>query len=423
MRLRPPQSTRIRAAGLDCGASRATPSFAASSRSSIAACAVWAPTAVRAPTATWRPTTSSSRPASVEARFRLLQLRRRWDPDADDPLFRPIDADDFRINGENASDFTNLRQNGLIRVVLPLPPNVRLIDPATNQPSGETFADVWRAVPTVNDVKLTGPDGVNPWPRGPNQTGGYQMDARVHAAGAGARRAGQPRAEPERAAATAARRSGVVSARAVHERSRARSFPTRSTAGTTLPPDPDPPLNELEQQGKVVFKRACAHCHGGPGQSTTQPPILRFHDITTQCPRPVDTVTPARFAFAPALPAGAQCADLRDHAGRRHEIRRDELRSRSRIVDGIRRRPGADDDWNKFDVPGLRGIRNTAPYFHNNSAATLEDVSITTSSSSSGCGVAQSHAVSPVASTDGVHFDRQPTAEERAALLAYLRKL
>jgi hypothetical protein len=32
------------------------------------------------------------------------------------------------------------------------------------------------------------------------------------------------------------------------------------------------------------------------------------------------------------------------------------------------------DDWEKFDIPGLRGIRKTAPYFHNNSAATLEEV-------------------------------------------------
>ena len=31
--------------------------------------------------------------------------------------------------------------------------------------------------------------------------------------------------------------------------------------------------------------------------------------------------------------------------------------------------------------------------------------------------------VPPVASTDGVHFDRAPLPEERAALLAYLRKL
>jgi len=35
------------------------------------------------------------------------------------------------------------------------------------------------AVPTVNDVALTGPDAGNPWFRGPNQFGGYQLDARV----------------------------------------------------------------------------------------------------------------------------------------------------------------------------------------------------------------------------------------------------
>jgi hypothetical protein len=31
--------------------------------------------------------------------------------------------------------------------------------------------------------------------------------------------------------------------------------------------------------------------------------------------------------------------------------------------------------------------------------------------------------VPPVASTDGVHFDRMPKPDERSALLAYLRKL
>ena len=76
-------------------------------------------------------------------------------------------------------------------------------------------------------------------------------------------------------------------------------------------------------------------------------------------------------------------------------------------------------------MPGLRGIRNTAPYFHNNSADTLEEV--------------VDHYIAlfrfiqivnppgqpapPVASTDGVAFDRIPKPEERAALLAHLRKL
>ena len=31
--------------------------------------------------------------------------------------------------------------------------------------------------------------------------------------------------------------------------------------------------------------------------------------------------------------------------------------------------------------------------------------------------------VPPIATTDGMHFDRRPAPEERAALLAYLKKL
>jgi hypothetical protein len=117
-------------------------------------------------------------PASAEARYQLLQFRRRSDAKADDPLFRAIDADDFRINGANASDFTTLRKHALIRIAFPLPAAMKLINPQTNQPSDETFVDVWRAVPTVNDVALTGPDGQNPSARGPNPAGGYQYDAR-----------------------------------------------------------------------------------------------------------------------------------------------------------------------------------------------------------------------------------------------------
>jgi hypothetical protein len=35
---------------------------------------------------------------------------------------------------------------------------------------------------------------------------------------------------------------------------------------------------------------------------------LRFHDINTQCPRPVDTVVPARFTFAACPPRLARNA-------------------------------------------------------------------------------------------------------------------
>ena len=166
-------------------------------------------------------------PASVEARFQLLQWRRRWNPDADDPLFRPIDADDFRTNGDSAHDFSNLRQNGLVRITFPLPPNMRLIDPATNAPSDETFVDVWRSTPSVNDVALTGADTVNPWPRGPN------ADRRLPArrprgdpAGAGAGGVHESRPGPQSAAAADAGRPGVVPAGPVHQPSRPRRCPT-----------------------------------------------------------------------------------------------------------------------------------------------------------------------------------------------------
>jgi len=392
-------------------------------------------------------------PADAEARFQFLQWRRRWKPNADDPLFRPIDADDFRTNGENASDFSNLRQNGLVRISFPLPPNVKLIDPTTNAPSSETFVDVWRAVPTVNDVKLTGPDGINPWPRGPNATGGYQLDARVttlqeQALGALINHAQIQNLPPQQLLDDIASFQRVL-----FTNNRVRAFSDAITAGDTPLPDPDPLLNELEEQGKAVFVRACSQCHGGPGQSTTQAPVVRFHDVSTQCPRPVDTVIPARFAFAPCpdrlarnartyeitlsvptpcpprgrvtpcplppapgllappLPAGAKVRRTSDDPGRV-------------LLTGFVGGAAPTDDWNKLDIPGLRGLRNTAPYFHNNSASTLEEVVdhyiefFKRVQANAAPGV-----VPPIASTDGVNFDRRPTPEERAALLAYLRKL
>jgi cytochrome c peroxidase len=365
-------------------------------------------------------------PAAAESRFQLLQKRRLYNPHADDPLFRPIDADDFRVNGEQASDYSNLRQNGLIRIVFALPPNIRLIDPATNQPSAETTVDVWRMVPGVTDVKLTGPDGLNPWPRGPNPTGGYQLDGRIanlqdQALGALLNHAQVQNAPPQRLLDDLSSFQRVL-----FTNERVRALSEAIDQGVTPLPDADPPLNALEQQGKAVFTRACAQCHGGPGQSATQAPVIRYHEISSQCPRPVDAVTPARFNFKPCPPRLARNArtyEITLPTGAK--IRRTSSDPGRALLTGFAGvGPPAQDDWNKLDIPGLRGLRNTAPYFHNNSADTLEEVvdhyieffkRIPI--------VAPPGVVPPVASTDGVHFDRAPLPEERAALLAYLRKL
>ena len=82
------------------------------------------------------------------------------------------------------------------------------------------------------------------------------------------------------------------------------------------------------------------------------------------------------------------------------------------------------DDWDKFDVPGLRGIRKTAPYFHNNSADTLEEVvDHYVEFFKRVQAVAPPGTVPPIATTDGVTFDRALKPEDRTPLLAYLKKL
>jgi cytochrome c peroxidase len=365
-------------------------------------------------------------PANVEARYLFLQARRRWNKYADDPLFRALDADDFGTHGEQASDFSNLRENGLIRITFTLPPNVKVIDPATNAVSAQTTVDVWRSVPSVMNVKLTGPDGLNPWARGPNVTGGYQLDGRI----------GTLQEQANAALTNHAQIQDPIPQRLLDDltafqnrlfsspRVRALSDAIRTGAATL--PDADPPLNTLQAQGKVVFARACAQCHGGAGQSTSMAPAVRYHDISSQCPRPVDTAPVPRWSFPPCparLSRNARTYEFTQPDGTL--IRRTSSDPGRALLTGFVGGLAGRDDWNKFDVPGLHGISKTAPYFQNNSAATLEDVMIhyTEFFKRVLANAPPNAPLPPVISTDGVHADRAFTAEEAPALLAYLRKL
>ena len=160
--------------------------------------------------------------------------------------------------------------------------------------------------------------------------------------------------------------------------------------------------------------------------STAVDPVLfRYSSVSAQCPRPVDTVTPARFSFAP-------CPDRLARNARTYEItlpngpkiRRTSSDPGRALLTGFVGGPPPADDWEKLDVPGLHGIASNAPYFHNNSAATLEDVvDHYIEFFKSVKAVAPPGPPPPVASTDGVHFDRQPQPADRAALVAYLRRL
>src|SRR5882724_7659266 len=376
-------------------------------------------------------------PAAARARFEALQAEREHNQNADDPLFRPIDADDFRVNGDNAHDFSNLVENGLVRVTMPLPLNVRLIDPATGQPSDETSVDLWRAVMPVLNVAITGPDGVTPiWPpgaprvpimgqdpNGPNRQAGYQHDARFRTLQEQARSAlfahAQVTEEPPARMLDdlAAFQQTLFSSPSVEVLADA------ILSGSTPFPDPDPELNELEQHGKVVFDRACAQCHGGTLHPSTSTPnatlagirtIARYHNIQTACPRP------ATDGFSP-------CPQRLARNARTYRITLADgtFQTVTTSDPGRLLLTGQPADLGVMDVTQLRGVSKTAPYFHNNSAATLEEVLDHYNAFFARAARLNSPPnLPPIISSNGLVVDRGfLTTDERPALLAYLRKL
>jgi cytochrome c peroxidase len=371
-------------------------------------------------------------PSAARARFDALIAKRAEDPGADDPLFRPVDADDFLVNGDRANDFSNLVENGLVRVTMPLPLNVRLIDPATGQPSEETTVDLWRAVMPVMNVAITGPDAVLPiWPpapraaimgqdpNGPNRQGGYQHDARFETLQEQARGAlfahAQVSIEPQPRLLDdlAAFQRTLFSSPGVEVLASAIS------SGSAFP-DPDPELNELEQHGKTVFMRACAQCHGGalhPSTSTPDAtlvrPIVRYHNIQTACPRP------ATDGYAPCPPRLARNARTY-----RITLASGAFQTVTTSDPGRLLLTGQPADLGVMDITQLRGISRTAPYFHNNSAATLEEVlDHYDAFFRRAARLNPPPNLPPILSSDGLVVDRGfVAAEERPALLAYLRK-
>ncbi len=386
-------------------------------------------------------------PAAAQARFAQMTTT-----GVDDPLFRAIDADDFRVNGAAAHDFTNLTQLGLVRVTIPLPANVKLLDcgatvpcPASALPTSETVADVWRSTPSIFDVKITGPDGVAPAsPRAPNLSGGYQLDGRIdtlqnQALSALRNHAGitvdPPASFLDDLAAFQSAQFSAPSVKALSE---------AIAAGTSPLPDPDPVLNDLETTGKSIFNRSCAQCHGNvgdhPSGSTPLIALVRYHNIFAACPRPVDNVSPPRFSFAAcspsqmknvrtyqvtnsgAPPSGTACGGA---APQPACVTRITTSDAGRLLLTGYPLAGGQGDIQAMDIPSLRGISRTAPYFSNNTAATLEEMLEHYKQFFKRVRV-QNPAAPLLTTQPGVAppvIDRPFTDAEVPALLAYLRKL
>jgi cytochrome c peroxidase len=293
-------------------------------------------------------------PATVEARWQRLQRARRHDPKATDPLFRAIDADDGK------DDFTLLRTRALFKVRVPLPRNVRLTDDPT-----ATHVTVSRATPPLNMLKHTAP---------------YLQDRAAATLEAQALAAVNQHMEPEVPPTKEFLETVAEFERFIFSSSKVRQLSAAIDGGRALP-NMDPPLTELERKGRKKFDDFCGRCHGGPAQiQNLENRIFPPFDGSTN-PRSLNVVVsnPPPAGFPPSiiqgpgfdLPVQRFTIDLPN--GSNIVLESSDPGTVLTDVHALET-VGGNQVFNRFDIPQLRGINRTAPYFHDHRAKTLEEV-------------------------------------------------
>lgn len=282
-------------------------------------------------------------------------VRARYAADPANPLFRPVDSDDGA-----GRDYTTLLDLALFRVTITLAPNVVNVD----DPSRRTIT-VRRAVPSIANVPLTAP---------------YLADGRAPTLEAQALGAIADHLEPAHRPAARELVALKLFENEILYPQRIRSL---TDDNDPLPKEPGftlPLTSPAAIRGKSAFDRHCRSCHGGelldhpedPGRS-------RFANVfVSDVNRPELPVLRLAFTMPDGTVGVAETPDP----------------GRAAITGDLA-------DLNAFDTPALRGVKHTAPYFHDNSAATLGDV---------------------VEHYDQ-HFQFQMTAAEKEDLVVYLEAL
>ena len=346
-------------------------------------------------------------------------VARLLETNPNDPLFAAIDADDPTAE---TLTFEHL-EKGLVRVWLTLPDNVDLIDDAGNvitPPDRKIF--VWRGVPSIADSALTAP---------------YQLDGRVETLEAQAQAAIRGHSEGGEVSRAELERIAAFE-RSVFSSDRARKVADELASGAEFDEVSDVEdlldLSPQEERGREVYEAICAACHGGADKATIVDrdvhdlafPVLepdgtvRFEVPATDPPTPVLAAHPEneflnigsayetflgqldpdshvftrevsfpryRYRFYTDASRSEVAADLPPAPPPLEEGFDIELDEDGNPVTGPNFGPqlfsadpgramitGSPSDFETFDVPTLRGIGKTAPYFHNNAADTLERV-------------------------------------------------
>ncbi len=319
-----------------------------------------------------------------------------------DPLFNALDADD---PAATPLTFNHLKA-GLVRVTLTLADNLDVIDADGNViTNAARTITVWRAVPTIENTAYTAPYQFDDRAA----TLEIQADAALHA---------HSQIDHEPSAKDLDRIADFEST--VFSDPNAQAIADAIEDGYT-PPDllPKFPPGSDGAAGEVLFKTICAQCHGSP--TLTRDANKTLHDELFPVVRSDGTIATSEqlangffvaakinhnmgkhhdlnigIAFGTELGQVGLAPNLQGVDFPHYRIRFYTDASRKKqVVDLPPAPPGVSpslglqsfsvdpgraiitgdyNDFEAFAVPQLRGIANTAPYFHDNNGPDLSIV-------------------------------------------------
>jgi cytochrome c peroxidase len=264
------------------------------------------------------------------------QVQDAFDCDEDDPLFRAIDSDD----GSGAS-YARLLADATILVDIPLPPGWTLVaDPSA------TFVRLPRAVPTTNNV--------------PSLDTMFMADGRFLTLQDQALGAVHAHDEPGREP-TAAELDAIAEFQQTNKFFSSNAL--KKYANGHPPPDLPAGHSQSEKRGRNWFipsaTGVCGHCHSGPMLNETSEFLLA----------PIPPGSRFFTAFVSELnKAGNPVISFVVDNGDGTTTNVDSTDPGRALI------TGQVGDANFFRIPTVWGAKDTAPYFHDNSAATLEDL-------------------------------------------------
>ena len=269
-----------------------------------------------------------------------------------DPLFRPIDSDDGVGN-----TYTRLLSSATIRITLPLPPNVRPLDDLQ-----ATEVVLNRGIPTTLNTPALDPTLMSDG-RAPNLESQALSAVNSHF---------QPRVEPT---------SGELSDIADFEQTLF-SNPRLAAAAHGAPLSLPEGNTASQRRGREFFTTGiCGACHGGALMNSNPNSPVGAIDGSTHFNTALAGFFPTDLQINPmrvwmllmpdmSVPPPPVCAAVGGSiVSEPYAACAAPAPDPGRVLI-----TGNPLDLAGFKIPILWNIKNTAPYFHDNSAATLQDV-------------------------------------------------